>query len=110
MRRRGNAIRGMAVLGFTALLLSAACTNEDPATGDSDASGASAGTGDDDEGGDRTGVTDDTIKIGLPSIDQAALVEAGLATDFGDISEIAQAMVDDWNADGGINGRQVELV
>ena len=34
-----------------------------------------------------------------------ALVEAGLATDLGDVIGLAQAIVDDWNADGGINGR-----
>lgn len=109
MRRRGYATKGMAALCFTALLLSAACTNEDPPAGDSAGSDTS-GSGGEQAAGDTTGVTDDTIKIGLPSIDQAALVEAGLATDLGDVNAIAPAMVDDWNADGGINGRQVELV
>ncbi len=63
-----------------------------------------------DGAGDSTGVTDDTVKIGWPTIDQAALVEAGLATDFGDITDVAEAVVEDWNADGGVNGRRVELV
>ena len=110
MRRRGYATKGMAALCFTALLLSAACTNEDPPAGDSAGSDSTSGSGGEQAAGDSTGVTDDTIRIGLPSIDQAALVEAGLATDLGDVNAIAPAMVDDWNADGGINGRQVELV
>ena len=81
--------------------MAGACTNDD--SGGSDGSDGRRRRGD--RGGDSTGVTDDTIKIGWPTIDQAALVEAGLATDFGDITDVAQAIVDDWNADGGINGR-----
>lgn len=109
MRRRGHATT-LAALCTAALLLVGACTNEDPATDDSGGSGGATGSSGEQGAGDSTGVTDDTIKIGWPSIDQAALVEAGLATDLGDVNDIAQAMVDDWNADGGINGRQVELV
>jgi ABC-type branched-subunit amino acid transport system substrate-binding protein len=89
-----------------ALAVAGACTNEEPA--DDGAGGADPGAGSA-AAGDSTGITDDTIRIGWPTIDQAALVEAGLATDFGDTDAVAHAVVDGWNADGGINGRQVEL-
>jgi ABC-type branched-subunit amino acid transport system substrate-binding protein len=101
MRGRRHATRVTAALCAAALVAAGACTNDDPAGGGSDGAGAA---------GDSTGVTDDTIKIGWPALDQAALVEAGLATDLGDPTAIAQAIIDDWNADGGVHGRQVELV
>jgi ABC-type branched-subunit amino acid transport system substrate-binding protein len=105
MRGRRHATRVTAALCAAALVASGACTNDDSADG---------GSGGDSDGGDAasdgTGVTDDAIRLGWPALDQAALVEAGLATDFGDPTAIAQGIVDDWNADGGINGRQVELV
>ena len=98
MRERRLAGRITAALCAGALVASGACTNDDPATGTVD---------EDQVAGDSTGVTEDTIRIGWPFIDQAALVEAGLATDLGDVTAVAQAIVDDWNADGGINGREV---
>ena len=103
MRERRRAMKAAAALWLAAVLLVGACTNAD-----SDGSGSDGGTGstgDTAAAGDSTGVTDDTIKIGWPMLDQAALVEAGLATDFGDLIGLAQEIVDDWNADGGINGR-----
>ncbi len=95
-------MKAAAALVTAGVLLAGACTNTEPAEGGSDNGDSSAG--------DSTGVTDDTIRVGWPTLDQAALVEAGLATDFGDITTIAQAMVADWNEGDGINGRQVELV
>lgn len=96
------------MLGAAAVLLLGACTNDDPAgTGSGGGEGSTERA---EASGDSTGVSDDTIKIGWPMIDQGALVEAGLATDFGDLAGLAQDIVDDWNAAGGINGREVELV
>ena len=100
MRGPRHATRVTAALCTAALVASGACTNDEPAGGGSGGDAA----------GDSTGVTDDTIRIGWPALDQGALVEAGLATDFGDPTAIAQGIVDDWNAEGGVNGRQVELV
>ena len=110
MRGRRHATRVTAALCAAALVASGACTNDDPAGGGSDGSDGSDNSDSSDAAGDSTGVTDDTIRIGWPALDQAALVEAGLATDLGDPTAIAQGIVDDWNADGGVNGRQVELV
>lgn len=106
---RRQAKRATTLLCAAAMFALGACTNDDSPA--SEASNDSVPSETDAlEAGDSTGITDDTIRIGWPTIDQAALVEAGLATDFGDISDVAQAIVDDWNAAGGINGRSVELV
>jgi len=60
--------------------------------------------------GDAPGVTDDTIKIGITYVDTEALKAVGLDYDLGPHQDVYQALVDDINADGGINGRQVEAV
>ncbi len=106
MRERPRTMKAAAVLGAAALLALGACTNADSA-GNGSGGGSKDGAA---ASGDSTGVTDDTIKIGWPMLDQAALIEAGLATDFGDLAGLAQDIVDDWNEEGGINGREVELV
>jgi ABC-type branched-subunit amino acid transport system substrate-binding protein len=57
------------------------------------------------------GVTADTITIAYAYLDFGLLVEQGLASSgFGDQELAFQTMVDAVNADGGINGRQVEVV
>jgi len=94
-----------AALCAVALVMVSACTNS--STGDSAGGGGSTSQV---AAGDSTGVTDDAIKIGWPTIDQSALVQAGLATDLGSINDVANAIVADWNAHGGVNGRKVELV
>ena len=80
-RRRTMGPRGA---GAAAALLLGACTNADSA---GRRLGGRRQRGRVRRPGDSTGVTDDTIKIGWPTIDQAALVEAGLATDFGDLTD-----------------------
>ena len=108
MRERRGAMQAAAVLGMAAVLLVGACTNADSEGSGSE--GGTGSTGDTAAAGTSPGVTADTIKIGWPMLDQQALVDAGLATDFGDLVGLGQKIVDDWNADGGINGREVELV
>ena len=60
--------------------------------------------------GPAPGVTDDTIKIGVNYVDTASLTAVGLNFDLGDYQATYQALVDDINADGGINGRQARTV
>ena len=56
------------------------------------------------------GVTEDTIRIGVAYIDLAALAESGLIRlDWGPVEDMARALVDDVNANGGINGRMLEV-
>lgn len=56
------------------------------------------------------GVSDDSIKIGITYVDTEALVAVGLNYDLGDHQAVYQALIDDINAKGGINGRQLEAV
>ena len=60
--------------------------------------------------GDAPGVTDDTIKIGITYVDTEALKAVGLDFNLGEHEAVYTALVDDINANGGINGRQVEAV
>ncbi|MET1002753.1 MAG: ABC transporter substrate-binding protein, partial [Acidimicrobiia bacterium] len=60
--------------------------------------------------GPAPGVTDDTIKIGVTYVDTASLTAVGLNFNLGDYQATYQALADDINAGGGINGRQLELV
>lgn len=57
------------------------------------------------------GVTADTITVGYSYLDFDLLKEMGLSSSgFGDQELAFQTMVDALNEDGGINGRQVEVV
>ncbi len=57
------------------------------------------------------GVTADTITIGVTYLDIDQLVELGFSpATWGDQEQVIQALVDDINVRGGINGRQVEVI
>jgi len=96
----------------TALLLAAACTSGD--TSDDSAATTEGTAATDDTApvatGPSPGVTDDTVKIGVTYVDTAALVASGLNYDLGDHEAVYTALFDQINADGGINGRQIEPV
>ena len=90
----------------------AACTSS---TGEGD--DATDGTGDGGSGsgsvtgaGNTQGITDETIKISLISADLALLSEQNLAPEIGSAEETMKAVVADINANGGVAGRQIELV
>lgn len=80
----------------------------------SQAADEEGGSGDDGGGSDTggtaiDGITDDTINISFIGADFAALAEAGLAPDLGDMEITIPALVDDINENGGIGGRQINL-
>jgi hypothetical protein len=60
--------------------------------------------------GDAPGVTDDAIKIGITYVDTESLKASGLDYELGPHQAVYEALVADINANGGINGRQVEAV
>ncbi len=60
--------------------------------------------------GPAPGVTDDAVRVGVVYVDTEALTSVGLNYDLGEHEAVYQALFDDLNADGGINGRQVEPV
>ncbi len=100
--------RWVAVFASACFVL-AACTSE--TSGDDDASGSGSET----DGGaataaDAPGVTEDTVKISLIASDLAALSEQNLAPEIGNAQKTVEAIVADINANGGVAGRQIELV
>ena len=103
-------LRRSGALALAAMLLVAACTaGDDEATDDTTADTASTETTPS-ATGPAPGVTDDTIKIGVTYVDVASLVASGLNYDLGDHEAVYDALFDAINADGGINGRQIEPV
>jgi ABC-type branched-subunit amino acid transport system substrate-binding protein len=58
--------------------------------------------------GPAPGITDDTIKLGITYIDLGSV--EGVSTNHGDYAASYQALIDDLNANGGINGRLIEPV
>ena len=103
--------RWMAALAIVAALLVAACTSGESSddASDSTTDGTSATTAPS-ATGPSPGVTADTIKVGVTYVDAAALVASGLNYDLGDYEGAYTALFDQINADGGINGRQIEPV
>jgi hypothetical protein len=95
-----------------AALMAAACTSgdktDDTATTegtDADSTATTAAAT-----GPAPGVTEDSVKIGVAYVDTASLVASGLNYDLGEHEAVYQALFDKINADGGINGRQLEPV
>lgn len=104
-------MRTRLVLVLVAASLAVACT-----AGDSEPSATSGPSTDDAAGtttvptGPAPGVTDDAVKIGLLYVDTTALATAGIDLELGDVEGAYHALVDDINADGGINGRLIDPV
>jgi hypothetical protein len=96
------------------LLLAAACSagGGDDDTAGNDGTGASEATAPSatfPANPRADGVTDDTIRLGVTYVDLEAIGDV-VDIDHGDYEAAYQAVADDINADGGINGRQLELV
>lgn len=58
-------------------------------------------------GADDSAVTKDEIKVGITYVDTAALRAAGVDRNHGDYEKSFRAVIDELNADGGINGRKI---
>ncbi|HKE76236.1 MAG TPA: ABC transporter substrate-binding protein [Acidimicrobiales bacterium] len=94
--------RPAAVAAAVALMFGA-CTSGDDGGGAKTATTAA-------RTGPAPGVTADTIKVGVTYVDTKSLVAAGLHYDLGDHKAVYQALFDDINAHGGIDGRKIEAV
>jgi ABC-type branched-subunit amino acid transport system substrate-binding protein len=99
------------IILLTSLLLAAACTAGDD-SGDGEATagdGATAGapTAEFPPDPRADGVTEDTIRLGITYVDLEALGDV-VNIDHGDYEAAYTAVIDDINADGGVNGRQLE--
>jgi hypothetical protein len=97
-----------------AVALLTACTTSDGDDDDADTPSGDTTSETTASGSENTasarGVTADTIRIGFSYIDLETLAESGIIRiDHGPYEAIIQALVDDVNANGGINGRMLEL-
>ena len=106
MRHKAAAAAALAVLIVTGV----ACTSGDPETGSTTTTTAAGGSEPTETPtGPSPGVTDDTIRVGITYVDLDA-VRQFVDLDQGDYEAAYQAVIDDINADGGINGRKIEPV
>jgi hypothetical protein len=53
------------------------------------------------------GVTATTIRVGIPYLDFRSVLKFGVTLDQGNFPDAYHALIDDMNAHGGINGRQI---
>jgi len=94
-------------LVVTACLLAVACTAKSTEGGsatETTVAGSAEGVG------NTVGLTDTTVKISMISADLSLLTEQNLAPEIGNAETTMKAVVADINANGGIAGRQIELV
>jgi len=97
-------------LAVGAVALVAACTSGDDSTTTTTAGTATPAESTPPATGPAPGVTDDAVKIGVTFVDESALSAVGLELQLGDNQGAYQALFDEINAAGGINGRQIEPV
>jgi hypothetical protein len=102
--------RGAALLALGAVLATGCTAGDDTASDDTTGSDGTTASTEPSATGPAPGVTDDSIKVGVTYVDTAALVASGLNYDLGDHEAVYTALFDAINADGGINGRQIEPV
>jgi hypothetical protein len=57
--------------------------------------------------GSTPGVTATTIRVGIPYVDVAAVKAVGVNIDWGSVPDAFNAVINDMNAHGGINGRKI---
>ena len=98
--------RLLLVLAVASLMAGCTAGDDDPSTTSADAAGSPTTV----LTGPAPGVTDGAVKVGLLYVDTTALANAGVDLDLGDVEGAYHALVDDLNADGGINGRQLDPV
>ena len=103
--------RWSAVLVVAAGLLASACTTQTSKQGTSGSSGSNANglAANNDSASSTVGISDDQINIAFIGVDFSALASTGLVPDLGDQQKQVQSIVDEINANGGINGRKINL-
>jgi ABC-type branched-subunit amino acid transport system substrate-binding protein len=109
MKRYGRWVVALVVVG--ALLLAACTPDSSTKQGASGGSGSAASglAAGNDTASSTTGISDDAINVAFIGVDFSALAATGLVPQLGDQQKQVQAFVDDINANGGINGRRINL-
>ncbi len=90
-----------------AVLLAGCTSGEDSASNDTSTSVGTSDASTTVPTGPAPGVTDDSIKVGAVYIDFSAIQDV-VDVDWGDYEGAYQALFDDINANGGINGRTID--
>ena len=99
----------VAVVAVAFLVTGCTSGNSTKTAGTTPANSNSSTTLDAKEAAESPGVTANSIKVGVTYVDQASLKASGLTLNLGDYKDSYQALVDQINASGGINGRKIEL-
>jgi hypothetical protein len=107
-------LQRFAAFGVVFLLLATAACKSSGSSSVSSTSGGSAGSGASASASSTAdprapGVTADTIKVGVTYVDLSTLKDV-VGIDHGDYQKAYQAVADDINKKGGINGRKIQLV
>ena len=99
--------RNLACVGIAGTLLLVGCTSGGSTAGNGAANTTSPTTAAPSATGPAPGVTADSIKIGVTYVDTKSLLKSGLNYDLGDWKGAWQALIDQINNAGGINGRKL---
>ena len=108
-------MRRYAALAAVVLLVLVGCTSGDETGADAGSGRSTTGesgsstTLDPEEVAKAPGVTDDSIKLGISYVDLKAISDV-TTIDHGDYEAAFNAVIDDLNSRGGINGRTIEPV
>lgn len=110
-RRRGGGRAAVTALAAVALAIGAGCTadDDDAGSGSGDGGGSGGGGGGAD-GATATGVTAETVRLGVAGVDPAQLDELGIEADGPPSQALNEAWVAAQNEQGGVAGREIELV
>ena len=99
--------RNLACVGIAGTLLLVGCTSGGSTASNGAASTTSPTTAAPSASGPAPGVTADSIKIGVTYVDTKALLKSGLNYNLGDWKGAWEALINQVNAAGGINGRKL---
>ena len=102
-----KSVRRFGAVALVTVALAACATDRDEPS----STPATTGKSDAPRTASARGVTADTIKVGFSYIDLETLAKSGIIKiDHGPYEQIIKALVDDVNANDGVNGRMLELV
>jgi ABC-type branched-subunit amino acid transport system substrate-binding protein len=99
--------RNLACVGIAGTLLLVGCTSGGSTASNGTASTTSPTTAAPSASGPAPGVTANSIKIGVTYVDTKALLKSGLNYNLGDWQGAWEALINQVNAAGGINGRKL---
>ncbi len=107
---RKPVVATVSILALVLMLASCTSGGTTKAGGTGGTTPATASAADAREASRAPGVTPDAIKVGVVYVDQKLLQESGIDLQLGDYQGSYEALIEQINASGGINGRQLQVV